>query len=112
MSFQDSGTKALLEKGKVMTLPADVEISCTTGSLWVTQENDIRDVVLGPGESCTFDREGPVLAYALKPSQFIANFKREAPQKSLFESLASRFGRHMRGVADRYVDQHRPVGAR
>ena len=32
-------------------------ISCQRGAVWITQDNDRRDIVLMPGESFTFDRE-------------------------------------------------------
>jgi hypothetical protein len=35
------------------------------GHLWVTQTGDLRDVILGPGESFAFDRPGTVVLQAL-----------------------------------------------
>ncbi len=33
------------------------------GSVWITQEGDRRDIVLGPGESFTVDRHGAALVW-------------------------------------------------
>ena len=44
------------------------KISCRTGELWITQDHDIRDIVLEPGESFTLDSEGAVLVSAMAPS--------------------------------------------
>jgi len=37
---------------------AGCTVSCCAGTVWITQENDIRDVFLAAGESFTFDRKG------------------------------------------------------
>jgi hypothetical protein len=46
--------------------PADLEIRCHSGVLWVTQEMDLRDYVLGPGDAFYPGARGPVLAVALE----------------------------------------------
>ena len=33
-------------------------VRCCAGMVWITQENDIRDIFLAAGESFTFDRTG------------------------------------------------------
>jgi hypothetical protein len=38
------------------------------GELWITQERDRRDYFIRPGERFEVEREGLVLAYALRPS--------------------------------------------
>jgi hypothetical protein len=45
-------------------------IECVEGHVWVTQDRDLRDIVLGAGEGFTFDRSGPVLVYALGAASF------------------------------------------
>lgn len=37
---------------------------CCTGTIWITQENDLRDIFLSAGESFTFDRPGNALISA------------------------------------------------
>ena len=46
-------------------------IECIGGTLWITQDGDRRDTVLGPGESFTFDRRGDALVSALDDSRFL-----------------------------------------
>jgi hypothetical protein len=41
-------------------------IVCHSGSVWVTQDGDLRDVILRAGESFTLDREGPALLQAFE----------------------------------------------
>lgn len=46
-------------------------IECVTGSLWITQDRDPRDIVLAPGESFTFDQRGDALISALDDARFL-----------------------------------------
>lgn len=39
-------------------------LMCCAGTIWITQENDARDIYLSAGESFTFDRPGTVLISA------------------------------------------------
>lgn len=43
-------------------------IVCHSGSLWVTQQRDARDIVLAAGESFALDRDGLTLVQALEQS--------------------------------------------
>jgi len=46
-------------------------VQCMTGTLWLTQDNDLRDIVLEPGEQATIDRDGLSLITALSDAQFV-----------------------------------------
>ena len=39
-------------------------VTCCAGSVWITQENDARDIFLATGQSFTFDRAGVALVRA------------------------------------------------
>jgi len=54
------GSLLLIEHGR------GVQIELWDGELWITQERDGRDHVIGPGAKFALDREGIVLAHALK----------------------------------------------
>ena len=39
-------------------------MGCCAGAVWITQENDARDIFLTAGQRFTFDRPGVALIYA------------------------------------------------
>lgn len=41
-------------------------LTCCAGTVWVTQENDARDIFLTAGQSFTFDRIGAALICAVE----------------------------------------------
>jgi len=41
------------------------KIECLAGTLWLTQENDPRDIILSPGQSFTLDRPGKAVLVVL-----------------------------------------------
>ena len=47
---------------------AGVQVICREGSLWVTVDKDLRDIVLAPGESFTTPQHRRVLIFALQPA--------------------------------------------
>jgi hypothetical protein len=57
------GSLLLIEHGKGM------QIELWDGELWITQEGDGRDYVIGRGTSFRIGREGIVLANVLKPGR-------------------------------------------
>src|ERR1044071_1374319 len=57
------GSLLLIEHGK------GVQIELWDGELWITQEGDSRDHVVGPGAKFRLEREGILLAHALKGAQ-------------------------------------------
>ncbi len=45
-------------------------ISCSNGTLWITQENDMKDYVIESGQSFWVTRRGAVVVQALQNSNF------------------------------------------
>lgn len=43
-------------------------IVCHSGSIWLTQEGDPRDIIVSAGETFVLERKGPALVQALEPS--------------------------------------------
>jgi hypothetical protein len=45
-------------------------ISCLNGTLWITQQGDLRDYILEPGQDFWVTRSGTVIVQALEKSKF------------------------------------------
>lgn len=58
---------AVVPRGGTVRLQGRVgqRLECLGGTLWITQDGDPRDVVIGAGEAFDLDRNGRVLASAL-----------------------------------------------
>ena len=67
-----NGTRSL-DKGRIRHVHAKKgrRVECVTGSIWITQDGDLRDVVLGPGEAFAFDRRGDALLSAFADSRYL-----------------------------------------
>jgi hypothetical protein len=57
---------AVLNARDVLRLdnPRDLQVRVESGTLWITQQHDRRDVMLGAGETFRFDRKGVALLSA------------------------------------------------
>ena len=62
-----------LAKGEVrrVALPVGQRVECLGGSLWITQDGDVRDVVVDAGQGFAFDRSGHALISALADSRYL-----------------------------------------
>ena len=66
---------------------ANVRIACAQGSIWITLDNDLRDIVLDDCQVFTTTEHRRAVIYAMKPSRICPNM----PAKSMWsERLASR----------------------
>jgi hypothetical protein len=73
-------------------------VTCVRGTLWITQNNDRSDVVLGPGESFTVSRDGIALLSAMEASAVLMT----APvwrHATWLRSFVSVFGRTLDHLA-------------
>ena len=70
MQLQLTDPSLSLETGQVVALDdaCGMRISTRTGSIWVTEEGDGRDHVVGPGQALVVSRNGRTLVQALKSS--------------------------------------------
>ena len=59
----------VLAKRAIHRLPATGhELVCNSGTLWITQDGDPRDIILNPGDRFVSDGRRQAIAYALDPS--------------------------------------------
>jgi hypothetical protein len=71
-----------LERRGLFEIPdvAGVQIRCTEGSLWITLDHDLRDIVLAPGDVFTGSEHRRALVYALQPSSLAVRAPCAAPR--------------------------------
>ena len=48
-----------------------LEVTAVSGTVWITQAGDIRDVILARGRSFVLDRQGRAVLYALKDAAIV-----------------------------------------
>jgi hypothetical protein len=62
-----------LDRGRIRRVhrPLGRRVECVSGTLWITQDGDPRDIVLAPGDSFTFDHRGDALISALDDARFL-----------------------------------------
>lgn len=90
-----------LPKGAISVFSdtAATRIRCETGTVWLTQDNDLRDIVLKAGEQFEPDRSGNVLVYALEAASFswapVAAATVDSPWPALATWLTAHFGRRV-----------------
>ena len=70
MNLQLQQPVIALEPGQVVTLDdaQGTRIFARAGTVWVTEEGEMRDHVIGPGDALVIARPGRTLVQALKPS--------------------------------------------
>ena len=51
-------------------------VHATTGTIWITQDGNARDIVLRPGESFILDRNDPTLLSSLNDDEVQVSLKR------------------------------------
>ena len=50
---------------------AGLEVTVLDGTVWITQAEDLRDIILGEGQSFVLDRNGRAVIYAIKDAAFV-----------------------------------------
>ncbi|MCO5106124.1 MAG: DUF2917 domain-containing protein [Burkholderiaceae bacterium] len=74
-------------------------IVCEAGSVWITIDNDPRDIVLAPGQSFLVDRRAGALIYALEDA-CVRVVERAAPSaRGAWSAGAAAVARFAAGVA-------------
>lgn len=64
------GIERTMAKDQFLALPAaDMKVVCLEGELWLTRDGDIKDYILGPGESLALARRDRGAVQALRASR-------------------------------------------
>ena len=108
MNFSCNSLTTTLERDELLSLTDSkaFEIVSQTGCLWVTVDNDTRDIILEPGQRQVFGAGERALVVALKNSQFLVN--KAAPEAAAQVAPASKSGFDLFGSLRRGI---RPAGA-
>ena len=69
-----------------------VTLRCDSGNLWITLDNDPRDIVLRAGEVFTTDEHRRALVYALGPSALTLEAKARPQARRTAEATLVTFG--------------------
>ncbi len=85
------------------------QIRCDQGSLWITQDNDTRDIVLRAGEEFQPDRKGTVLIYALEGSTLSWGSVVAEPAPSAWKTLGAWFAEHFAHRVSDFMSARRPA---
>jgi hypothetical protein len=80
MNFSCNSLTTTLARDELLSLSDTnaFEIVSQSGCLWITLDNDTRDIILEPGQRHVFAADQRALIVALKNSQFLVN--KAAPQ--------------------------------
>ena len=70
MRLDSSALSLHLKRRQIVSLPdtggAGVSVSVTRGSVWITQDNDLSDIVLERGQTHASPQRGQLLIYGLE----------------------------------------------
>jgi len=105
-----------LERGETLRIHGGLGSSVIVfgGRVWLTQDGDLRDIHLGPGESFTLDVAAPALLQALAPAQVMLAEPQQAPRvQGAAERLRAWLGERLaRALGPRRLHvEHRPLAA-
>ena len=73
-----------------IAVAAGVDVACREGSLWITLDNDTRDIVIEAGERFSTEEHRRAVIYAMEPSDLTVGFVTRYSKNSTMETL-SRF---------------------
>jgi hypothetical protein len=57
-------------------------ITARRGAVWITQDHDLRDVVLTSGESFVLDQPGPAIVQAMDKAEILVRPAKPAPPRA------------------------------
>lgn len=101
MNIRTDALTLTMDRWQTMELvdAAGTVAAVKSGSLWITMENDRRDIVLNPGDSFIVDRNGRTLLHAEAPAAFALSEAR-VPQPGFCQRLRLRWQVLMRDLGD------------
>jgi hypothetical protein len=115
MNLSLSQGSLLLERDQTIGLVGAVgaRVDVRRGKVWITQQGDLRDMMIGAGRGFTLDRPGLALVRALESSEF-AVAEQPAPRPaSLWEQVSTAFRRWVTSIfGPEAIDLYHPGPSR
>lgn len=75
-AVKSNNHEVTIDRGKVLRVNAkEKRITCKNGCVWVTQEGDLRDIVLSVGEFLDITTKGTTLINAIAASTIALGYK-------------------------------------
>ena len=91
MKICTAASRLIFAAGQIATLrdAQGTRIECVSGALWITQDGDIRDIFLGPGDEFTLDRNGTAVVQASRQSiVLVTELRAPAPATPRWRRMA------------------------
>ena len=85
IKFDRAGVKLEVDRFLRLQQGQGPRIECRSGSLWVTQDHDTRDYIVGPGEALELEHDGDAIIFALLQSELVLN--EAAPVPTILDRL-------------------------
>jgi hypothetical protein len=79
IKFDRAGVKLEADRFLKLQQGQGTRIECRSGSLWITQDHDARDYIVGPGEALELEHDGDAIIFALLQSELVLNEPAAAP---------------------------------
>ena len=79
IKFDHAGVR--LEADQLLKLQQckGTRVECRSGALWITQDNDARDYILGPGQTLELEHGGDAVVFALMQSELMLTEPEPSP---------------------------------
>lgn len=85
IKFDRAGVKLEADRFLKLQQGRGTRIECRSGSLWVTQDHDARDYILGPGEALELEHDGDAIIFGLLQSELVLS--EPAPAATFLDKL-------------------------
>lgn len=104
MNIVMNGSVVALDRWQRLALvdAAGAVAQVQTGRLWITMQDDTRDMFLAPGETMVIERNGLTLVQAEEPAMLVLTEpRRTRAVRDVLRAWASRLGRWLRPAPPR-----------
>lgn len=83
IKFDRAGVKLEADNFLRLQRCKGTRVECRAGSLWITQDRDAKDYILGPGQTLELEHDGDAIVFALLQSELMLS--EPAPRASTLD---------------------------